>query len=193
MNFLAHLYLAGDSTPNIIGNFIGDFVKGRLHQQYTPQILQGISLHRNIDSFTDKHIVVLESKKRLRARYRHYSGVLVDMFYDHLLAKNWESFTPESLESFTKNIYALLNNHIAIFPEKAQYMLPYMIKENWLLNYRNIEGIDGALRGMARRTKFKSGMETGTSDLIKHYQEFEDEFMIFFPDLILYVKEEIKK
>ncbi|MDQ3534863.1 MAG: ACP phosphodiesterase [Bacteroidota bacterium] len=191
MNFLAHLYLAGDSEPIILGNFLGDFVKGRLLQQFEPSILKGIALHRNIDSFTDGHYVVKESKNRLRKQYRHYSGVLVDMYYDHLLAKNWKEFAPHSLEDFTANTYQILNNHIAIFPQKAQYMLPYMIRDNWLLNYRSTKGIEEALQGMAKRTKFKSGLETGTDELLIYYKEFEEEFMDFFPDLIKYVKNEM--
>ncbi|MDQ3393788.1 MAG: ACP phosphodiesterase [Bacteroidota bacterium] len=193
MNFLAHLYLAGDSEPIIIGNFIGDFVKGRLKQQYTPAILQGIFLHRCIDTYTDRHEVVIKSKKKLQTRYRHYSGVLVDMFYDHILARNWERFHQKDLKYFTEDVYSILLKNEPLFPEKAKFLLPYMVRENWLLNYREINCIDGALKGMARRTKFKSGMETGVEYLQLHYLEFEQEFLLFFPELIKYVSEEMNK
>jgi acyl carrier protein phosphodiesterase len=188
MNFLAHLYLAGDSEPLIIGNFIGDFVKGQLKNQYCPEILKGISLHREIDYFTDNHPIVLESKMRLRSRYRHYSGVLVDIYYDHLLAVNWSVYSQVSLERFTEKNYALLMEKFKILPDKVKYMLPYMIKENWLLNYREMEGIRRSLHGMAKRTKFNSGLETGTSDLIEYFSLFEIEFNSFFPELINHVQ-----
>lgn len=187
MNFLAHLFLAGDSESLIIGNFIGDFVKGQLKDQFSPEINKGIMMHREIDYYTDNHPVVLESKIRLRSRYRHYSGVLVDMYYDHLLAVNWPNYSQVSLEHFTENKYALLMANMEILPEKVKFMLTHMINDNWLLNYRNMDGISRSLNGMASRTKFKSGLESGASDLIVNYSLFEKEFNTFFPELIEYV------
>jgi acyl carrier protein phosphodiesterase len=189
MNFLAHLYLAGDSESLIIGNFIGDFVKGRIKDQFTSEINSGIIMHREIDFFTDNHPVVLESKIRLRSRYRHYSGVLVDMYYDHLLAVNWPNYSQVSLEHFTENKYAILKAHLEILPERVQFILTHMINDNWLLNYRNMEGINRSLNGMARRTKFKSGLESGASDLLLNYTLFDQEFNAFFPELIEYVNQ----
>ncbi|CAN5355611.1 acyl carrier protein phosphodiesterase [soil metagenome] len=189
MNFLAHLYLAGDSESLIIGNFIGDFVKGQLKDQFPPEIIKGISMHREIDFYTDNHPIVLESKIRLRSRYRHYSGVLVDIYYDHLLAVNWSTYSKVSLENFTQNKYALLMSKMEILPEKVKYMLPHMINDNWLLNYRNVEGIGRSLNGMARRTKFNSGLETGIFELMSNYSLFDQEFNAFFPELIEYVNQ----
>ena len=103
MNFLAHLYLSGDNEQIIVGNFIGDFVKGRnALQTFDPTIALGIELHRAIDQFTDTHPVVRSSKDRLRPKYRHYAGVIVDIFYDHFLARKWNDYHKTPLPEFAQ-------------------------------------------------------------------------------------------
>ena len=190
MNFLAHLYLSG-SNPNImLGNFMGDFVKGKAYlQQYEREIIQGIELHRSIDEFTDSHPVVTESKNRLRPTYRHYSGVIVDVFYDHYLAANWNQFHPDPLEAFAAKSYHVLITSGITLPDELTRMLPYMINGNWLVNYNKVEGIHQALSGMARRTPFKSKMEEAVNDLRNNYDDFKKEFMEFFPQLEGFCKE----
>lgn len=184
MNFLAHLYLSGDDPEIMVGNFIGDFVRGRnLHEQFSFKIALGIELHRQIDEFTDSHSVVLESKIRLRAKYRHYAPVIVDVFYDHFLAVHWPSLHPKPLSEFATYAYSQLENHQLILPERVLQMMPYMIRGNWLVNYSKTEGIHRALTGMSRRTPYDSKMDEAVHDLEKHYTEFEKEFNIFFPEL----------
>lgn len=173
----------------MLGNFMGDFVKGKaFRQQYEPNIIRGIELHRAIDEFTDAHPVVTESKNRLRPTYRHYAGVIVDVFYDHFLASNWNQFHPLPLETFVQQAYQTIQSASAILPEKLAYMLPYMVSGNWLLHYREVEGIHRALSGMARRTPYRSNMEEATTDLRIHYNDFKKEFMEFFPQLEAYCK-----
>ncbi len=184
MNFLAHIYLSGNNKETTIGNFIGDFVKGKQTENYTDPIKNGILLHRHIDQFTDSHPVVLESKKRLRPTYRHYSPVITDVFYDHFLAVNWNSFSNEDLEEFTLDFYSFANQYKDIFPERAQRMFYYMEKDNWLFNYRLKEGIGRALTGMSRRTAYDSKMDQAQEDLEKDYDKYQEEFNEFFPDLI---------
>lgn len=181
MNFLSHLYLSGNSKEIIVGNFIGDFVKGRKMFDYPPAITKGIKLHREIDYFTDNHPIVLKSKDKLREAHGHYAGVVVDIFYDHFLAANWELYHPLNLKDFAEGTYEILKKNSSFLPPKAQYMLPYMIKDNWLVNYAQIQGIDQACKGIARRTKFKSNMENATIDLQKYYEEFKKEFDLFIP------------
>ena len=190
MNFLAHAYLAHPSVPLIIGNFIGDFVKGKQIEQYDDGISEGIIMHRKIDTFTDMHPVFKQSKNRIREKYNHYSGVIIDLYYDHFLAKNWDDYSDISwlsLKSFTSGLYNIILEKEDIIPEKAKYMLPYMIKSDWLLNYGTIEGIDRSLTGLSRRTNFKSGMEYASNDLIKHYDELENDFRDFFPEIIDFI------
>lgn len=184
MNFLAHLYLSGDDPEIMVGNFIGDFVRGRnMHEQFQQNIAIGIELHRKIDEFTDSHLVVLESKKRLRPKYRHYAPVIVDIFYDHFLAIHWPRWHPQSLPDFATYAYSQLENHEAILPERVLQMMPYMIRGNWLVNYAKTEGIHRALSGMSRRTPYESKMDEAVHDLEKYFNEFESEFLLFFPEL----------
>lgn len=184
VNFLAHLYLSGTDPELKIGNFIGDFVKGReLLNRFPQGIVRGIELHRAIDEYTDKHPVVMESKKRLRPKYRHYAGVIVDIFYDHFLAVNWHDYHHEFLPDYAESCYDLLQQHDLLLPEEVKFMLPYMIKGNWLVNYARIEGVHRALTGMSRRTKYDSKMEEASHDLVNYYEDFKQEFTVFFPQL----------
>ncbi|MEP1093616.1 MAG: ACP phosphodiesterase [Cyclobacteriaceae bacterium] len=183
MNFLAHLFLSGENEKVKVGNFIGDFVKGNQFEEYDQDIQRGIKLHREIDSFTDSHPVVLESKTRLRPTFGHYSPVIVDVFYDHFLAKNWSSYSDSELETYTLQFYKMIANYSSVIPDAVNQMLEYMTQKNWLYNYQFIDGIDRALSGMSRRTKFNSKMELAATSLESNYAEFENEFTRFFPDL----------
>lgn len=189
MNFLAHLHLSGNNPKIMIGNFMGDFVKGRAYlNQYDSEIIKGIDLHRSIDEFTDSHPIVTQSKNRLRPTYRHYSGVITDVFYDHFLAANWNQFHPLPLAQFAQQAYQTIQSFDAELPAELNHMMPYMVNGNWLLNYSNIEGIHRALSGMARRTPYQSKMDEAVNDLREHYDAFENEFMEFFPLLEGYCK-----
>ena len=185
MNFLAHLYLSGESEPIMIGNFIGDFVKGNKINDYDEEIIRGIRMHRAIDAYTDKHEVVKMSKSKL-SRYRHYAGVITDIYYDHFLAANWDMYHSEELKNYVDRSYELMVDNQEILPDRVNHMLKYMIPQNWLLSYREVEGIGEALQGLSRRTKFDSGMEHAIEDLSEHYDTFEEEFHMFFSDLMDY-------
>jgi acyl carrier protein phosphodiesterase len=187
MNFLAHIFLSGDIPEIMVGNFIGDFVKGRnLDERFVPGVVKGIELHRAIDEFTDNHPVVGQSKNRLRPKYRHYAPVIVDVFYDHFLAKNWSNYHPTKLEDYAARAYQTLHRFHEWLPSDVKHMLPYMERGNWLVNYAKLEGIHRALTGMSRRTKFDSKMDESINDLVNSHAEFEAEFELFFPELKLY-------
>lgn len=188
MNYLAHLLLSGDDDELKLGNFIGDSVKGNNLSNYPARVQEGIRLHRGIDHYTDSHHIVMKSKLRLRPKYHKYAPVIVDMFYDHLLACLWEDYSNISLEQFIQESYTLLNNNIDIMPERAQIMLPYMIEGNWLLGYRKLTGLNRSLTGMSKRSVFKSNMEYATTDLKQEYKIYQREFQAFFPDLEVFVK-----
>ena len=193
MNYLAHVYLSGDVEELLVGNFIADAVKGNDVNSYSEGIKRGIILHRSIDDYTDRHPLHRASRKKLHERYGHYSGVMIDIFYDHYLAKNWTDYSDIPLKDYTENVYALINSYKDILPERISYMLQYMVPQNWLLNYANLEGIKRVLRGMASRAKFASGMETGGEELVLYNAEFESEFRQFFPELIQFVKNKIEE
>lgn len=187
MNFLAHLYLSGNSTELMIGNFIGDSVKGKNYKKYSNGIIEGITLHRKIDTYTDNHQIVMKSKIRLRPNYHKYAGVIVDVFYDHFLAANWIDYSPVPLYEYAQSVYNIMTDNLNNLPERTKEMLPYMVLGNWLVRYAKIDGIDRALKGMATRTKFRSNMEHAAGDLEKDYHLYETEFKTFFPELIKYV------
>lgn len=184
INFLAHLYLSGPNEKIALGNFMGDFVKGKEHAKYDRLIQVGILLHREIDHFTDSHPLVKKSTSRLKEKYRHYAGVIVDVFYDHYLAKNFEQFSSTPLESFVEQQYHLLQNNENILPARAKSMLPYMIRGNWLVNYKEPRGIQKALQGMSRRTTFDSKMDEAIKELKEYDDIFQAEFLSFFPIII---------
>ena len=144
-------------------------------------------MHREIDYFTDQHHMVRESTKRLRPGYRHYAGVIVDMFYDHLLALNFQEYSDTCLEAFSSNAYTILEKEMNILPSRAQHMLPYMIRGNWLLNYQHVGGIHRSLQGISRRTKFNVQLELAVQDLQKNFVLYEDEFKEFFPQIIEHI------
>jgi acyl carrier protein phosphodiesterase len=183
MNFLAHLYLSGDSEDLMVGNFIGDSVKGRDFGHYPEEVQHGIILHRAIDRYTDDHDIVRRSTERLRTKYKKYSGVMVDIFYDHFLAQNWRNHHHQELELYVDDFYNMIQSRDYELPARTQMMLPYMMRGNWLYNYQFIEGIARVLHGMSRRTKFDSKMEEGVIELQELKDEFGNDFDEFFPEL----------
>ncbi|MFD0861954.1 ACP phosphodiesterase [Sungkyunkwania multivorans] len=192
MNFLAHIYLSGNDRDVILGNFIADSIRGKKYQKYPKDIQRGILLHRAIDTFTDAHPTVRQSTKRLHKNYSHYSGVIVDIFYDHFLAKNWLDYSDIPLEDFTNDFYDLLEDKFDILPVNIKRFMPYMISDNWLLSYAQVEGIARVLNGMNRRTKNRSRMNFAVIELEEFYVEFESEFRSFFSELITYSKDKLK-
>ncbi|MEP2937348.1 MAG: acyl carrier protein phosphodiesterase [Gilvibacter sp.] len=183
MNYLAHIYLSGDDPGVILGNFMADGIKGKKYLKYPPTIQKGILLHRFIDSYTDAHPTFKQSTKRLHENYGHYSGVIVDILYDHFLANNWSEFSDIPLEQYSQEFYELLNDNYEVLPSRIQKMMPYMIADNWLLSYASIKGIGRILYQMNQRTKNRSKMNFAILELEKYYEEFEAEFRSFFNEL----------
>jgi len=193
MNFLAHNYLSGNNEAVTIGNFIADGIRGKKYLKYPRDIQTGILLHRQIDTFTDAHKTVRLSTKRLHKNYSHYSGVIVDILYDHFLAKNWSKYCNLPLAEYVDNFYESLENNFEILPKRIQKLMPYMIADNWLLSYASIEGITKVLEGMNRRTQNRSQMNLAVNELQEFYNEFEDEFTCFFDELINFSSQKLKE
>jgi len=193
MNYLAHLYLSGENEAIITGNFIADHVKGNEIHKFGEAIRNGIYLHRKIDHFTDTHPLFLQSKARLAEKYRKYSGVIVDMFYDHFLSAGWKDYSDEPLEAFTNRMFTIIRKQYAYLPLKTQRIIHFMANDNWLAGYAKFGGLARALNGMAMRTPFESGMENAVHDLQKDYELYKQEFQGFFPQIKVYSKEELTK
>ena len=193
MNFLAHIHLSGENEFIKIGNFMADGVRGKQYENFPQEIQKGILLHRAIDTFTDAHPLFRQSTKRLHSRYHHYAGVIVDMYYDHFLAKNWENHSSENLENYSNRFYqSLLDNHTLLTP-KTQNLLPYMIKYNWLVNYQSIPGLERILSQMDQRTQNQSLMRFAGEELAAHYTLFEEEFSLFYKELQLFSENKLNE
>jgi acyl carrier protein phosphodiesterase len=189
MNFLGHIFLSGEEDEILLGNFFADHVKGKMQHEYAQGVIKGIQLHRAIDHFTDHHPIVIQGVRRLNGDYGRYGSVIIDMFYDHFLASLWTEYHSVPLEHFSKVIYLRLLPYLEIMPVKTQYMLPFMVHNNWLAAYAGTEGLNRALNGMSTRARFHSGMESATAFLIDNYEEFKEEFRLFMPDIIAYTDE----
>lgn len=183
MNFLAHIYLSGDNDLIKIGNFMADGIRGKHFENYPLDVQKGIILHRAIDTFTDAHPIFRQSTKKLHEKYHHYSGVIVDVLYDHFLAKNWNQYSDEKLEDFVERFYQSLYDNNKILTDRTKDIMPYMIAHNWLVSYQTIEGIHRILTQMDHRTKNQSQMRFATNELSEFYPEFEEEFTNFFQEL----------
>lgn len=192
MNFLAHIYLSGDNELIKIGNFMADGIHGKHFDVFPIAIQKGIILHRSIDTFTDAHPIFRQSTKRLHANYHHYSGIIVDIFYDHFLAKNWSNYSNERLEDYSERFYQSLRDNFNDLTVKTQKMMPYLITYNWLLSYQTIEGIESVLTKMDTRMKYDSNMRFAISELKAFYSDFESEFTTFFEDLIVHSNLKLK-
>ena len=193
MNFLAHIYLSGDNDLLKIGNFMADSIRGHSYDVYPMEIQKGILLHRSIDSFTDMHPIYRQSKHRLHEKYGHYSGVIMDIFYDHFLAKNWSVYSDENLNEYAENFYLLLKENYDILTDRIKGMMPYMIARNWLVSYSTIAGLEMIMFQMDHRTKNRVNMHESMVELQQYYSEFENEFTLFFEELRQHCTDKLKE
>lgn len=183
MNFLGHLYLSGTDPEVIVGNFMGDAVKGRDLSRFTPGIERGLRLHRAIDTFTDSHAVQQKGRQRAHQHAGRYASVVMDLFYDHLLAANWDLYQEEPLDRFTGRMYDVLSAHAHRMPERTQRMLPYMVAGDWLTSYASLEGIARALDGLSKRVPEGGPMRGSEQVLRANLVQYTGEFKIFMADI----------
>jgi acyl carrier protein phosphodiesterase len=165
MNYLGHLFLSGNEPLVIVGNFMADAVKGSDLSRFDPDLVCGIRLHRAIDSFTDDHPLQRAGRARLRPHAGRYSGVVMDLFYDHLLASTWSRWHTEPL------------------PPRTQAMMPYMVQHDWLTSYARIGGLERALNGLARRVPAGEPMMGGETVLLRYFDDYLAEFEAFLPEI----------
>lgn len=183
MNLLAHLYLSNGINDTMLGNYIADFVKGKQYLDYPKDIQKGILLHRAIDTFTDNHHLHKQSRNRFRSNYGLFSGVVIDIVYDHFLARNWELYSNEQLSEFATKAYNYISSNETILPERLKQITPHMIRSNWILLYQEISGIERVLAGMSRNTSLPNEVNFAIEVINREYKQLEHEFMHFFSDL----------
>lgn len=197
MNFLAHIYLSGKDEELVVGNFIGDYIKGKKYTNYPESIQKGIILHRHIDTFTDNHPNFREAKKLFREEFGLYSGIIIDIFYDHFLALNWNLYSDISLRSFTKRTHAILLSNFFHLPKRVQSFLPFLIQDRRLESYSSTVGIQKSLEIMSRYTSLPNKSVKAVEIMKTNFHFFEENFIHFMNELIEFVEAdfcvEIKK
>ena len=192
MNFLAHLYLSCDNEDLLIGNFIADFIRNKEVKDYSEGIQKGIVLHRQIDSYTDTHPIVKQGTHRLQKDHHKYAPVIIDVFYDYLLANNWERYSGETLDEFCQTVYQILEKRLDDLPEKLQKRVPVMIKHQWLQAYKTEEGMRYTFKRLAERLSRPEYLDGVVDNLLQDEKVLEEEFNLFFPKVINYVNENCK-
>ena len=188
MHFLAHTYLSGDSPSLMVGNFIGEIKTITNPSLYEENIRNGITLHKLIDDFTDSHPIVQRSRKRLNPKFSKHADMIVDVFYDHFIAANWNDYSKTPLEKFSVDSYRILLEHQSVLPYKAKCLLPQMIKGNWFVKYKTVGGVHQTIREMDIRSTKLTNIILASEDLMADYIGFKEDFEEFFPKLINYVK-----
>ncbi|MDD3877258.1 MAG: ACP phosphodiesterase [Bacteroidales bacterium] len=189
MNFLAHIYLAGSNDDCRIGSFIADGVKGKTIEKFNKDIQKGIILHRHVDVFTDTSPLVKSLILKLKPEYDRYSGIIIDIFFDHFLNIHWNKFSDIPLKVFVKDFYILILKNFFILPQRNRIILPFLIYNNWLESYGSFIGLEKRLMGMSRRVDYACRMDLAVKELKDNYITFENVFLQFFPKLITFYNE----
>lgn len=192
MNYLAHLYLSDDSEESIFGSIIADFVKGSLVDQYPIGILIAINTHRKVDAFTDAHQMVLNSRKLFSPNRRRFAGIIIDVVFDHFLAKDWSSYSKLELDTFISKSYSILKRYRRLLPGDLRFAVPRMIEEDWLGSYRYLDAIgvtlDRISKRIERRFNRRNNLHGSIEEVKLNYDELRRNFKSFFPELISYVE-----
>lgn len=193
MNWLAHVFLSEPDTEFRLGNLLADVVKGKARAGMSAGFLRGVRCHQAIDAFTDFHPIVHRSRARIAPPLRRYAGILVDIFYDHYLARDWPRYASIPLDVFTGDLYAAFKAHDGALPADAALVLERIMAEDRLGSYREIAGIETALTRLSayltQRWERPIALQNGIADLIEHDGNFARDFAEFFPFLVAHVRQ----
>lgn len=185
MNFLAHLHIADHCNSHLMGNLLGDFVKGDPSKQYQTDISNGIKLHRFVDRITDHHDLVEECKPHFTGVARRFAPIALDMFWDHCLAKHWRTFSPQSLDSFVRYAYCEVNKQISDdLPPRFLMLHSRMWSGGWLQSYQDLENIEFALHRMSQRSPRMADLTTTFEVLDNEYEQLEAKFAALYQDVL---------
>lgn len=189
MNYLAHLYFAEDTPESCVGNLMADFVRGPVDRQpYTGAVMRGMRSHVAVDRYTDGHDVVRESKALISPTRRRFAGIIVDICYDHFLARNWPRFSDEPLSAFIERTYGSLSAYRGDMPPVLSRVIRHMVRHDWLHGYRETAGIGRALDGLSMRIRRPNTLAGSVEELEANYDEMEEHFLRFFPDLVRHME-----
>jgi acyl carrier protein phosphodiesterase len=184
MNYLAHAYLAFDNPSWLVGQFIADAVKGNKYRDYPDDIRNGILLHRFVDSYTDTFPACLELRSHLRADLGLFTPIAMDVFFDHILAREWTRFSRKLQEDFIADVYKVLGHHAAFIPSRMKFFISRMQEHNWLARYKTMDGIALTLNQMAIRMPKGEVLARAPEVLQDNIKKINETFEIFFPQLI---------
>jgi acyl carrier protein phosphodiesterase len=176
LNFLAHGLLAGDDPALIVGGVVGDWIKGALPAGLPDDLAHGVALHRAIDSYAETHPSFQQSRSRVSAPRRRYAGVLVDMFYDHLLARDWAAIHHQPLHEFCAEVYRLIEERMGALPVESHGALCMMAREDWLSSYAHIDGI------AAVRVRQPNPLAQGELEFLADSAGYERDFYAWLTD-----------
>ncbi|TWI54889.1 acyl carrier protein phosphodiesterase [Pseudomonas duriflava] len=190
MNYLAHLHLGGSGRDQLLGSLYGDFVKGPLDNQWSPGIEAAIRLHRRIDAFTDRHWLVDQARARFPAPRRRVSGILLDVFFDHCLARHWADYAEQPLGDFTAEVYRVLLTEPELPPRLAR-IAPHMATQDWLGSYQTFDVLERVIDGMASRFSRPALMTGAFTELAERYDVLEADFRAFYPEVQAFVQHEL--
>ncbi|MBB3101689.1 ACP phosphodiesterase [Azomonas macrocytogenes] len=188
MNYLAHLHLAGPHSAAQLGGLYGDFIKGPLQGRWPVAVEEGIRQHRRIDAFTDSHPLIVAARSRFPSERRRFAGILLDLFFDHCLAANWQDYSSEPLDNFTARIYHLLQTQ-AELPGRLSHIAPRMAAHDWLGSYRQFEVLEQVLVNTGRRLSRPHPLAEGMRDLERLYQPLLADFRAFYPHLQAFARQ----
>ncbi len=189
MNYLAHLYFAEDTPESRVGNLLTDFVRGPVEgQPFDAAIIRGMRSHAAVDRYTDGHEVVRESKALINRPRRRFAGIIVDVCYDHFLARNWTVFSDEPISAFIDRTYDSFSAYRGDLPPMMSAAIRHMVRHDWLHGYQEVSGIGRALDGLSRRIRRPNTLAGSVEELEANYEEMEDHFMRFFPDLVRHMQ-----
>ncbi|HEY8563226.1 MAG TPA: ACP phosphodiesterase [Pyrinomonadaceae bacterium] len=188
MNYLAHLFLSDQTSDGFAGSLLGDFITGRVAGRFNQKIESEITLHRKIDAFTDADAIVKRSKARISPEISRFAGVLIDVFYDHFLAVDFEKYSNVPLKTFTEKAYRALEEHRDLFPDAFRQRIPAIIQSDLLGSYKSLDGIGIALRRISGRIKRENSLPDGIFDLENNYRQLKTDFQEYFPKLTAFVQ-----
>jgi len=183
VNYLAHLYLSGQDRGLIVGNYMGDDVKGNRWKDLDVDIARGVLMHRQIDFYTDSHHVNHAVAKHIRPHFGKWAGVAIDLFWDYFLASSWKEHHHLELAIFSQEIYACLKVNKSLLHERSRHMLQYMSQYDWLTNYATQEGIGKAFNGLSKRIGVQNSLHRGPEVLSAEYDFLNQHFDLFFPEI----------
>lgn len=188
MNFVAHLFLAQPTPDSYFGNLLGDFRRGVDINDYAKTVQAGVANHVHVDKFTDNHTLVKEARTLFSSQRRRFGGIILDVLFDHFLLKHWHQYSEVSFEKFSRQVYQRLDARVDIMPPAMQGMVSSMLEHQWLGTYKQLTGVERALERTASRIRFQHQFDGSIEEVIKHYEEFERTFLMFFPELVNSVK-----